>query len=226
MERSTRGNSAHCPFLDVFLSTLHPHGTIQSTPHASFKAHCGTMDHRGGSSSSASRPKKAYHSNLGDDDVSANAFPRETFSDDQIQEIEQLLSRISNEMDDHEMIASSFDTDHVSSPTGVLVAQKNCEHNKMLSDRRQGIDADDKRDRIWKARIADVHTYLEHKKRDSINAIINKRKFREKVRQQRHWHRTRYHSSIPKLVPSLTDQFSKYYVQADDMMLFVEMRSR
>ncbi|TPP48956.1 hypothetical protein CGC20_26875 [Leishmania donovani] len=127
------------------------------------------------------------------------------FSKDQIQEIEQLLSRIGDSTEDHEMLANSFEVDHASSTTGALAAHKSCEHDKMLPD--------------------NVQTYLGRKKSDTINAILNERRFREKTRQQRHRYRAPFHSQTPKLRP-LTDQFSKYDVQADDMTLFIEMRSR
>ncbi|CAC9493780.1 hypothetical_protein [Leishmania infantum] len=183
------------------------------------------MDRRGDFSSPASHRKPEHHSNIGDDDISANPFQEEMFSKDQIQEIEQLLSRIGDSTEDHEMLANSFEVDHASSTTGALAAHKSCKHDNMLPDRLHGRDAEEKRERMWRARIADVQTYLGRKKSDTINAILNERRFREKTRQQRHRYRAPFHSQTPKLRP-LTDHFSKYDVQADDMTLFIEMRSR
>lgn len=183
------------------------------------------MNRIGDFSSPASHRKLEQYSSIGDNDLSANPFQEEMLSKDQIQEIEQLLSRIGDDTEDREMLASSFEADHASSATGALAAHKSCKHEKMLRDRLHGKDAEEKRERIWRARIADVHTYLGKKKSDTINAILNERRFREKTRQQRHRHRAPFHSQTPKLLP-LTDQFSEYDVQADDITLFVEMRSR
>ncbi|KAG5477200.1 hypothetical protein LSCM4_04418 [Leishmania orientalis] len=177
--------------------------------------------------SPVSQRKPQHSSDIGDANIPANPLEEEIFSDDQIQEIEQLLSRICDNREDHEMTANNSEALHIPSPTGVPVERKHsCERDNVTYTGRRGRRAEGERERIWKAHIADVHAYLEQRKMHSTNAIVNERRFREKSRQQRHKNRDQSHTRTPKLLPSLPDQFSQYTVQADDMALFVEERTR
>ncbi|GET89164.1 unspecified product [Leishmania tarentolae] len=182
------------------------------------------MGHRGDFCSPVSnRKSERYPTN--ENVLSADSFNEKMFSEDQIKEIEDLLSRIGDDTDGHEMVANNFECGHVSSVNGGVVTHKKFEEDNVLSDRPRCRDTDKKRERIWKAHVANVHTHLEQKKSDITKAILNERRFRKKNREQRYWHRAQFHIQTPKLLP-LRDEFLKYDIQADDLTMFVEMRTR
>ncbi|KAG5500139.1 hypothetical protein JIQ42_04474 [Leishmania sp. Namibia] len=187
----------------------------------------GAMNRMGDVFSPVSQRKPQHPSDIDDADIPANPLEEEIFSDDQIQEIEQLLSRICDNREDHEMMANSSEALYIPLATGVPVERKDsCERDNVTYTGRRGRRAEGERERIWKAHIADVHACLEQKKMNSANAILNERRFREKSRQQHHKNRAQSHTRTPKLLSSLPDLFSEYTVQAGDMALFVEERTR
>ncbi|KAG5476939.1 hypothetical protein LSCM1_05272 [Leishmania martiniquensis] len=183
------------------------------------------MKRRGELSSSGSHCRSPHPSNIHDDDLSANPIEEEIFSEDQILEIEQLLSRIGDKKEGCEMTANNSECDDISSAIYTFVECKgNYEQGNAPSNKRHGRSAQE-RERIWKAHVADAHKFLQQKKAHSISAIAHERRFRERSKQ-RHKSRAQFHTQTPKLLPSLEDQLSQYAVKANDMALFVELRSR
>ncbi|KAK7200380.1 hypothetical protein NESM_000092100 [Novymonas esmeraldas] len=151
----------------------------------------------------------------------------EVFTEDQVQEIERLLSRIGDATDDDQR---SEDPPELESVRQVASAhappQAVLRGHKDLVGRPRARPVLNERDRVWKARVADAHTYLERKKSDTTKAILNERRFRENNRQLRPRHRTRSPSCTSKPLPSLFDSNTRYDIHADDMVRFVEARGR
>ncbi|KAG5502804.1 hypothetical protein JKF63_04572 [Porcisia hertigi] len=183
------------------------------------------MNHIGDFSSPSSHGKARQQPDISVDNLSSTSFQKEVFSKDQIEEIERLLSRICANTEDDLLTGSDIQTGHCSSAASGLQCSRRCGNKKILYDRHGG-DSENKKKRIWQAHIADVHTYMQKTKIHAYNATLNERRFREKNRRYHHLRRAQPQNQKLKDLPALDDQFPKYVIQADDMMLFVGMRSR
>lgn len=158
-------------------------------------------------------------------DVSPGSVHQDdAFSKEQINEIEQLLARLGESNTSDSFIS---DGENNAPATTVAPAPIEMAHSTTpvrSAKVRAGPAASDK-DRVWRAHIKDVHTYMEAKRSTTTRAILHERQHRKNVHLSRPWQRASQGDQIPVTAPSAEVSAVEYIVQPTDMKNFVASRS-
>lgn len=148
----------------------------------------------------------------------------ESFSREQIDEIEQLLERIGgSDLDDSTLLEDVRDESTVTP----AITPSNAAHNAptKMSQLNKKVSALSDKDRIWKDHIKDVQTFLEAKKRTTTRTILHERQRKKEVHQSRPWQRITYKDATPSVEEVEKRVSSNYLVHATDMKSFICSRS-
>jgi hypothetical protein len=160
------------------------------------------------------------HSTLEDSEQQA-----ESFSKDQIDEIEQLLSRIgaTDDTDVNDLLNEAHKTANKPSAT----SSTNGTHVKAvpLTTRSRYSAAFSEKEQIWKTHIKDVQKYLEAKKSTTTRAILHERQHKKQAHLTRPWKCVSPVGKGPSLLEGDQASPSEFIVEPTDMKSFITSRS-
>lgn len=183
------------------------------------------MERRGDFASPGAARRPPFCLDESRDATPASPSQDELFSEDQIQEIEELLMRIGEAPEDADPSAGRTAFQSAAAVPVTPATLKNTDKSLKARRLHRYIETPASRqDAVWRSHIADVHTYLDGKRSETTRALLAERKFRKETRSPPPRRRTASRSEAPQTLSAETSAHP-LFLRADDLERFVASRA-